>query len=394
MEHAKQDFSVASQSQEKEEELVDLDLNKEPFYFESDSLALRNNSDYSCLLKTFILLEGQRIQAIQDLEKLIDLKEQAMREPVKFIDQLLKSSSIQADIMKNLNPTNAQEVNLVAEMPSRQKIFCLPDINWNKYYDCVDIEDLEAIKNQNNKHNLRESNKSTRNSTRIQINQVQQLDQHPADPNRTKQRRSTCEIEKTPANYNKSWSVDEQRRLEELLIEFPPEDNEAARWRKIANKLGTRTPLQVQSHCQKYFIKLAKAGLPIPGRMPNLKTYVVRKGNRGNRRSSLMRGACMSVGHTSSTSAAGIGGGRLNRSGVTSRRMVGRGSSLNEISSMWSSFNPPITMNDEQNEDEDETDEADQSQYEETDYFYEDQEEEDEENNNFDDCDQESQEQT
>jgi hypothetical protein len=349
------------------------------------------------LLKTFILLEGQRIQAIQGLEKLIDLKEQAMREPLKFIDQLLKSSSKRTESMK----TQSQEADLMNEMPSRQKVYCLPDINWNKYYDCVDIEDLEAIKSQNGKHNLREANKSTRNSTRIQINQISQQQEQPgADSSRSKQRRNTSsDMEKTPANYNKSWSVDEQRRLEELLIEFPPEDNEAARWRKIANKLGTRTPLQVQSHCQKYFIKLAKAGLPIPGRMPNLKTYVVRKGNRGNRRSSLMRGACMSVATTSSTtSTVGIGGGRLNRNGgVVSRRMVGRGSSLNEISSMWTSFNPPITMNDEQNDDDDDGDDNDDyddaDHYEETEYFYEDQEEEDGENN-LEDYDQANEEQS
>lgn len=32
-------------------------------------------------------------------------------------------------------------------------------------------------------------------------------------------------------------------------------------------------PLQVASHVQKYFIKLAKAGLPVPGRMPNMAAY-------------------------------------------------------------------------------------------------------------------------
>ena len=31
--------------------------------------------------------------------------------------------------------------------------------------------------------------------------------------------------------------------------------------------------LQVASHIQKYFIKLAKAGLPVPGRMPNMAAY-------------------------------------------------------------------------------------------------------------------------
>ena len=31
---------------------------------------------------------------------------------------------------------------------------------------------------------------------------------------------------------------------------------------------GTRTPTQVQSRVQKYFIALRKEGLPIPGRLP------------------------------------------------------------------------------------------------------------------------------
>ena len=40
------------------------------------------------------------------------------------------------------------------------------------------------------------------------------------------------------------------------------------RWKKIATDLGNRTPVQVQSRVQKYFLKLQKAGLPIPGRAP------------------------------------------------------------------------------------------------------------------------------
>ena len=306
---------------DKKDDLKVLSLENEPFYFESDTLALRNNQEYSCLLKTLALLEGQRIRAAKDLETLIDLKEKALKDPLKFIS-LLGSQS------ESLN------------LPVRQQVYMIPEIDFNKYYDCVDLEDFEAIKNQNTQrvHSLRQSFKM--------IEQQQQTKSSNEMSSRRTSSRSAANNSKQPVkeakNYNKPWSVDEQRHLEELLLEFPPEENEAARFRKIATKLGTRTPLQVQSHCQKYFIKLAKAGLPIPGRMPNLKTYITKKGVRGRCRSTLVRGACISA-------ARGGGRGIIGnaRDSGTGRKMVGRGVSLNEISSMWTSFNPPITMNDD-----------------------------------------------
>lgn len=308
-----------------------MSLDNVPFYFETDSVALRNNPDYSCLLKTFILLEGQRVKACQDLENLLELKESAMNDPINFV--------------KKINELQA---------PSRQKVYLLPEIDWNKYYDCVDLEDLEAIKNQklNRVQSLRQTQKIIK---QIEQGEMTESSQGKKSPSREKEKSK---------NFNKSWTVEEQRKLEELLIEFPPEDNEASRFRKIADKLGTRTPLQVQSHCQKYFIKLAKAGLPIPGRMPNMKTYVTKKGTRGRGKSSLLRGACSS----------GLGGGRGLGTSSISKRIVGRGTSLNEISSMWTSFNPPITMNDEN-----EFDDVDiPNQYENYDHDLESENEEDE----------------
>ena len=351
-----------------------LSVADEPFYFESDSLALRNNADYSCLIKTLVLLEGQRVRACNDIETLIDLKEEALKNPAEFVRQLAANK-------------------LSGRIPFRQKVYCLPEIDWDTYYECVDLSDFEALKNQNLQrvHSLRQS-----------VKLIQQQESAPPEKTPTagtrsssrtsKQQQAKKDQEKEIKNYNKSWSVGEQRQLEELLLEFPPEDNEAARFRKIANKLGTRTPLQVQSHCQKYFIKLAKAGLPIPGRMPNLKTYVTKKGNRGNRRSSLMRGAC---------SAAGLGSGRarLGAAGTSAisesmgRTMVGRGVSLNEISSMWTSFNPPITMNDDneliddeyENENEYDEDEEYDEQFENSDETLDEDSQENNEANNFQD---------
>lgn len=53
-----------------------------------------------------------------------------------------------------------------------------------------------------------------------------------------------------------------------LLEKYPDTSVESHRWENIARELGTRTPKQVASRVSKYFLKLAKAGLPVPGRVP------------------------------------------------------------------------------------------------------------------------------
>ena len=45
--------------------------------------------------------------------------------------------------------------------------------------------------------------------------------------------------------FNQLWTVDEQQRLEDLLVSHPPEDVEMRRWEKVANALGNRTATQV-----------------------------------------------------------------------------------------------------------------------------------------------------
>ncbi|KAJ1666608.1 hypothetical protein GGF38_002868 [Coemansia sp. RSA 25] len=76
-----------------------------------------------------------------------------------------------------------------------------------------------------------------------------------------------------PPSYNLPWTDEEQTRLEELLVIYPSEEVSNNRWRKISEALGTRTMRQVSSRVQKYFIKLNKAGLPVPGRVPNTSSW-------------------------------------------------------------------------------------------------------------------------
>ncbi|KAG0252269.1 hypothetical protein BG011_007084 [Mortierella polycephala] len=83
----------------------------------------------------------------------------------------------------------------------------------------------------------------------------------------TSREESGTREESKPPLYNIPWSDEEQQLLEKLLDEFPDEPVAAQRFQKISAAMGTRTPKQVASRVQKYFIKLVKAGLEAPGRM-------------------------------------------------------------------------------------------------------------------------------
>jgi len=65
---------------------------------------------------------------------------------------------------------------------------------------------------------------------------------------------------------------------------YPDEAVASNRWRKIAKALGGRTPKQVASRTQKYFIKLAKQGKPVPGKIPNLEYYMNKEKNKKKRK--------------------------------------------------------------------------------------------------------------
>jgi hypothetical protein len=64
----------------------------------------------------------------------------------------------------------------------------------------------------------------------------------------------------------KTWSPEELVKLERLLKEYPDEPVQGHRWEKIARALGNRTPRQVASRVLKIFAKMARAGVPVPGK--------------------------------------------------------------------------------------------------------------------------------
>ncbi|XP_058793111.1 ZZ-type zinc finger-containing protein 3 [Phymastichus coffea] len=213
-----------------EEETIDPEDN---FYFESDHLALKNNDDYRNMLKTIVILQAQRTQAIKDVDTLLMAKKEALKDPIGYVNKI--------------------QTGTLPEYPGPQVIAEIPQIDWSKY----NVAQPDANMRPQTRH--AKSAPSTSNTKQD-------------DDSEKRLVRGRVYSEGKPETFNKPWTEEEQQRLEELLYKYPPEEVEMKRWTKIANALGNRTPKQVSSRVQKYFIKLMKRGLPVPGREPRMKS--------------------------------------------------------------------------------------------------------------------------
>ncbi|XP_071802793.1 uncharacterized protein [Asterias amurensis] len=274
-----------------EEWFEDVD-ESEPFYFESDHMAIKGNKDYRMLLRTLTTLEAQRKQAVVDLDKLLECNDKALRNPIKFVHKLQHKDTL--------------------HLPISQRVVTLPEIDWARYIGAPETSELLGLVHQ--PRSMRPSTKTTSNAAPVSApsstTQTKpatmappavpaavtagvpvNLDMDTPSTSSTPDLMQSVDAvdskhdlkielirgrpadESKSATFNQLWTRHEQRRLEECLLKFPMEDVEARRWEKIAKALGNRTSQQVASRVQKYFIKLMKAGMPVPGRLPNLTTY-------------------------------------------------------------------------------------------------------------------------
>ncbi|CAG9770991.1 unnamed protein product [Ceutorhynchus assimilis] len=190
----------------------DFDVENDLFSFETDHLALKGNEDYGEVLKTLLIMSAHRDRALRDYKKVAQLKTEALEDPFGTLEKIKNGEDL--------------GVPPLLEFPK------LPKIDLKKYNVKVPENDLMEIYSEGVQH--------------TEVKQERKIDN----------------------SNGGSWTPEEQKRLEELLQIYPPEPIEMKRFAKIAKALGTRTPHQVASRLQKYFLKLYKAGLPIPGRVP------------------------------------------------------------------------------------------------------------------------------
>uniref|UniRef100_A0A0P4X1U2 Uncharacterized protein n=2 Tax=Scylla olivacea TaxID=85551 RepID=A0A0P4X1U2_SCYOL len=209
------------------------------YYFETDCLALRDNLDYQRLLKALVKLQAQRVKAVKDVEQLQEARESVLKDPIAFVMAL----------------QNGENLNL----PGPQEIVQIPQIDWEKYNISVITQGMRPKTRKRiiqemsaSQQSIQESKESMNADNKILV-------------------RGRLYDESKPQTFNRTWSDEEQRKLEELLIKYPDEPIAWHRWVKISKEIGTRTPLQVQSRVQKYFIALRREGLPVPGKNPKEK---------------------------------------------------------------------------------------------------------------------------
>uniref|UniRef100_A0A8D0GT19 ZZ-type zinc finger-containing protein 3 n=1 Tax=Sphenodon punctatus TaxID=8508 RepID=A0A8D0GT19_SPHPU len=219
------------------------------YYFESDHVALKHNKDYQRLLQTVSVLEAQRTQAVQDLESLGRQQREALKDPIGFVERLQKKVDI--------------------GLPYPQRVVQLPEIAWDQYTTSLGNFEREF---KNRKHNSR----------RMKLIFDKGLPARPKSPLDPKKDGEAISYSVLPLSDGPEGSTGNrpQKKLEQLLLKYPPEEVESRRWQKIADELGNRTAKQVASRVQKYFIKLTKAGIPVPGRTPNLYLYSRKSSSR------------------------------------------------------------------------------------------------------------------
>lgn len=245
------------------------------YYFESDHVALKHNKDYQRLLQTIAVLEAQRSQAVQDLESLSRHQKEALKNPIGFVEKLQKKADI--------------------GLPYPQRVVQLPEIVWDQYTNSLGNFEREfknrkrhtrRVKLVFDKVGLPARPKSPsdpkKDGESLSYSVLPLSDGPEGSSSRPQMIRGRLCDDTKPETFNQLWTVEEQKKLEQLLLKYPPEEVESRRWQKIADELGNRTAKQVASRVQKYFIKLTKAGIPVPGRTPNL--YIYSKKSSASRR--------------------------------------------------------------------------------------------------------------
>ncbi|EFA75084.1 myb domain-containing protein [Heterostelium album PN500] len=215
---------------------------------------IKDTEEYKQLTKSLEILEQQRKTREEDIERLKRLHKDALENPIEFLERLISGTIVL--------PTK-QPIEPIPILPNLTTNLTKRKLLTDDFYTTSSTVDNNS--NSNNKSKDVNNNNILDSSFEDNLEASSSSTTTPSSSTKKKNKNKD-----DYASFNRPWSEEEQKRLEELLAEFPEEPVAAHRWTKIANALKNRTPKQVASRTQKYFVKLHKLGLPIPGKPPNL----------------------------------------------------------------------------------------------------------------------------
>lgn len=176
---------------------------------------------YHSIMTSLVKLKEQREQALADLKGLETQRQKSEEDPREFLKKLFDEGNV---------------------IPRRQTVHTVPAVDF-ALYESLPVRPGGSAKPELPKTPVKRAPATSAASH--------------ATPS-------------TPKNVpnNTPWTAEEQHRLEQLLQEIPDEPIAAHRYERIARALGNRTTKQVTTRILRYFERLARAGLPVPGRLP------------------------------------------------------------------------------------------------------------------------------
>jgi hypothetical protein len=124
---------------------------EDDFYFESDHLALKDNSDYTAVLKTLAILEVQRTQCLLDIDSLVEAERRALEDPLGFVEKLKAGEDL--GIPKSID---IQEVSRfsIEKLLFTIVVFQVPSIDFEKYNVNIPESPKQVVKVTSKNDNL------------------------------------------------------------------------------------------------------------------------------------------------------------------------------------------------------------------------------------------------
>eukprot|EP00002_Diphylleia_rotans_P037728 TRINITY_DN8461_c0_g1_i7.p1 TRINITY_DN8461_c0_g1~~TRINITY_DN8461_c0_g1_i7.p1 ORF type:complete len:1234 (+),score=303.00 TRINITY_DN8461_c0_g1_i7:50-3751(+) len=266
--------------------------------------------EYHMIVSYLQTLKELKARSMEDQEKLKRWKSDALHNPLRFVECLVDKRlptfpvGLHIPEIPHLELERYEQKSFRPQLLAKTPVEGLSVNTSSHHFDIIGLFDqveIDALRKENEEVQLKGRDGVRRlRSTPIFFRARQERVSDSSDssqsqeeppkrasifsPNRPavkpQEIRSPSSEQPTPANPH-AWTEEENRRLLELLEQYPEEEVAIHRWKKISADLGTRTPKQVASRMQKLYRKLGTA----EKRRLGLPCKTEHKSSSGNRKS-------------------------------------------------------------------------------------------------------------